>query len=196
MLTSEWVRLYTHEHRRISTEDPWDKTITEGLNKVIFAFNPTENELVYHGPTRSSAARLNLLNTCLGSDCSSDNTASIIGGVVGGVGGALLVCLILLVLLAIVLLLLARRKKKEAQLLMAEEWSDDEASIEMDDMSESSASSSASVRNSALLGKQLSLTDLESVNLTFEPKVRPSLSQWFVVVLLALTNPHGTRRRC
>ncbi|ELR16527.1 protein kinase domain containing protein [Acanthamoeba castellanii str. Neff] len=157
--------------KRISTEDPWDKTITEGLNKVIFAFNPTENELVYHGPTRSSAARLNLLNTCLGSDCSSDDTAAIIGGVVGGVGGALLLCLILLVLLAIVLLLLARRKKKEAQLLLAEEWSDDEASIEMDDMSESSASSSASVRSSALLGKQLSLMDLESVNLTFEPKV-------------------------
>ncbi len=142
---------------------------------MIFAFNPTENELVYHGPTRSSAARLNLLNTCLGSDCSSDDTAAIIGGVVGGVGGALLVCLILLVLLAIVLLLLARRKKKEAQLLMAEEWSDDEASIEMDDMSESSASSTG-----AGMAKQLSLMDLESVNLTFEPKVWPSPSTQFV----------------
>ncbi len=42
----------------------WDKTIMEGLNKVIFAFNPMENKLVYHGPTRLLAAQLNLLNTC------------------------------------------------------------------------------------------------------------------------------------
>lgn len=92
---------------------------------------------------------------------------------VGGVGGALLLCLILLVLIAILLLLLARRKKKEAELLLAEEWSDDEASMEMEEMSDSSGVST----RSAIMGRNLSMVDLESLNLSFEPKVSPRSMQ-------------------
>ena len=49
--------------RKIDTGDKWDKPITSGDVKVIFAYNPDTDEFLYHGPTRSSTARINFLQT-------------------------------------------------------------------------------------------------------------------------------------
>lgn len=137
----------------------------DGLNKVIFAFNPNQYALVYHGPTRSDLMKIDVLHSCSGSSCSTDNTGAIVGGAVGGVVGGLALCLLLIVI-ALLLFLLARKKQKEAQLLLAEEWSDDE--VEMDDMSEVSNSSAS---RSTGISRHLSMVDLESVNLSFSPQV-------------------------
>jgi flagellar biosynthesis/type III secretory pathway M-ring protein FliF/YscJ len=100
------------------------------------------------------------------------DAAAVVGGVVGGVGGLLL--LLLLVLLAILFLLLARRKKKEQKLRLAEQWSDEETETEMDEFS----GSESSVLHSSAAGaaiRRLSITDLETSNISFEPQVsRPA----------------------
>jgi len=38
--------------RKVVTGDPLDKDITDGT-RIIFAFNPVTNDLLYHGPTRN-----------------------------------------------------------------------------------------------------------------------------------------------
>jgi hypothetical protein len=94
--------------------------------------------------------------------------AAVVGGVVGGVGGLLL--LLLLVLVAIFFLLLARRKKKEEKLRLAEQWSDEETDTEMDEFS----GSESSMLHSSAAGmaiRRLSITDLETSNISFEPQV-------------------------
>jgi len=46
--------------RDLVTADPNDNPIGDNC-KIIFAFNPTENTLVYHGPTRSSSFTVNFI---------------------------------------------------------------------------------------------------------------------------------------
>eukprot|EP01121_Diplochlamys_sp_Union-15-3_P013982 TRINITY_DN4418_c0_g3_i2.p1 TRINITY_DN4418_c0_g3~~TRINITY_DN4418_c0_g3_i2.p1 ORF type:complete len:409 (+),score=36.95 TRINITY_DN4418_c0_g3_i2:52-1227(+) len=41
--------------RRLTTSDSWDKIIHPGDIRIIYAYHPYTNQLVYHGPTRSSS---------------------------------------------------------------------------------------------------------------------------------------------
>jgi len=42
--------------------DKWDKVLSPGAKKIIFAYNPTETAFVYHGPTRSASYTIDFWN--------------------------------------------------------------------------------------------------------------------------------------
>eukprot|EP00005_Dracoamoeba_jomungandri_P001442 CAMPEP_0174255292 /NCGR_PEP_ID=MMETSP0439-20130205/4639_1 /TAXON_ID=0 /ORGANISM="Stereomyxa ramosa, Strain Chinc5" /LENGTH=950 /DNA_ID=CAMNT_0015337415 /DNA_START=280 /DNA_END=3132 /DNA_ORIENTATION=+ len=150
ILTCRWSR-------NVETGDEYDHDIRDGdADNIIFAFHPDSYELAYHGPTRSAAISLDLLDYPDEGDGSSDNTGAIIGGVLGAFFG--LCCLLLLVLLILAILFYARKKDGalvEEELLLATTWEDDEF-----------------IDNEELVRAQsLSLIELEEANITFEPEV-------------------------
>jgi len=145
-----------------ATGDQWDKPVLDGLAKVIFAFHPTLSDLVYHGPTRSSSAQIDLVGCTSGCGDGVD-TGTIVGAVVGSVIGALLLLLIAL-LLALLIILRMRRNKKEKQPILAESWSDIDSSME------SAEEDSESLTMRELSARTLSVDDLEGLHITVEPE--------------------------
>jgi peroxidase len=147
------------------TKDQWDHPIIVGATPIIFAFQPTSNELVYHGPTRSATATLNVLS-CIGSACntgsSTSNTGTIIGAVLGSVLGVMALALVGLVGLVIALLFW-RRKKKEKEVILAEAWSET-------DEDESAEEEENGNGKGSLISRALSVADLAGMQITVEPK--------------------------
>jgi Animal haem peroxidase/7 transmembrane sweet-taste receptor of 3 GCPR/DOMON domain len=96
------VRTVIFFERDLSNDDPWDKDIPFNEEiKVIFAFNPTTDELRYHGPTRSADTFINFYRGPYRvRDVDEVSTAIlVIVGLLGGIG--VLLALLFLVLLAV-----------------------------------------------------------------------------------------------
>jgi hypothetical protein len=50
--------------RPVKASDQWDKAIPRAKLKIIFAFNPITNNLLYHGPSRSASRSVDFFAEC------------------------------------------------------------------------------------------------------------------------------------
>eukprot|EP01088_Endostelium_zonatum_P011568 TRINITY_DN25716_c0_g1_i1.p2 TRINITY_DN25716_c0_g1~~TRINITY_DN25716_c0_g1_i1.p2 ORF type:complete len:1320 (-),score=285.30 TRINITY_DN25716_c0_g1_i1:4094-8053(-) len=122
---------------RTPSGDPWDKPIGPGFVKTIFAFNPTTDELVYHGPTRSASMYIDYLGVGIPPEPNSDDTGKIVGIVLGASLGGVVVgfcCLIILGAVAVLIMLKRKKQLPDEDRLLAErqpiyEGEDDEMSM-------------------------------------------------------------------